>query len=268
MNAWLDDGDVQLYHGDVLEELRQMPSEHVQCIVTSPPYLDARPEYPSPTIEEFEEIFAELYRVCTGPALVNVGRLFRGGAESLWWVSLIHAAAPNWRLLDTIVWIKPNANPIHGNVFANRHEYVLVLGDPGTTLNVDAVRVPYAPESIARLRRGWTNHVGVKGDVERRRLTTEPNADGARAPSYVVIDVGREKGNEHPAPMPVDLALELVSVASWPGQIVLDPFMGSGTTGVAARRLGRHCIGIDRDADYLAIAAKRLQQLSLLGDAS
>lgn len=267
MTLWLDDGDVRLYHGDALYVLRGLEDSAADAVVTSPPYLDARSEYPSPTIAEFEAIFLELRRVCSGPALINVGRIFREGRELRWWVELAEAAERSgWAHLDTIVWVKPNANPIHGAVLANRHEYVLILGSTADELNVDAVRVPYAESSIARLRRGWTNHTGVKGDKRApgTRLS-EPHPIGGRPPSYLVADVGREKGNPHPAPMPLDLAVDLVSLASSPSQTVLDPFVGSGTTLAACRRLGRSAIGIDLSLEYLAIAADRLSQLSLLG---
>lgn len=267
---WLDDGDVRLFLGDALVVLSEMERDSARCVVTSPPYLDKRPEYPSPSWGEFVAIFRECRRVVTDSMLVNVGRMFREGREIRWWAQLLDAAEQaGWDHVDTVVWIKPNGNPIHGNVLADKHEYVFVLGQSSpnrpTELNTDAVRVPYAEASIARLRRGWVNQVGVKGDATRRSpRSAEPNELGARVPSYVVVDVGREKGNPHPAPMAEDLAVEMVSLGSWPGDVVLDPFVGSGTTAVAARRLGRRCVGIDRNDEYLRISAERLQQLSLL----
>lgn len=269
MTPYVSDPDFALYVGGALEVLRSLPDDAADCVVTSPPYLDARPEYPSPSLHEFEAIFRELARVVAGPALVNLGRIFRDGREVRWQESLLLAAErAGWSHLDTRTWIKPNANPIHGNVFADRHEYVYVLGDPAVTLNVDAVRVPYAEESIARLRRGWTNHVGVKGDDSRRRgrRSSEPHPLGGRPPSYCVVDTGREKGNPHPAPMPLYLAESLVLLGSWPGGTVLDPFAGSGTTCLAARRHGRRTIGIELDREYAELAARRLQQLSLLAE--
>jgi DNA modification methylase len=185
VKPYLQDPDLTLYNGDALEVLRSLPDKTVDAAVTSPPYLDARPEYPSPTCEEFNAIFGELRRVVTGPLLMNVGRIFRGRTESLWWTELLREA-----------WLQD-----------------------------------------------WQ-------------------------PSYVLVDTGREKGNSHPAPMALDLALHLVALASWPGQTVTDPFAGSGTTAIAARRLGRNAVLIERDASYCALAASRLSQLSLLAEAS
>jgi len=260
VTPYLTDSECTLYLGDALEVLSGIPDAYIDAVVTSPPYLDARPEYPSPTLEQFEDIFYELRRVVRGPMLVNVGRIFRGRREVRWWVQLLEAAeSGRWKHLDTRIWVKPNGNPIRGEVFADRHEYVFVLGEPGVALNVDAVRVPYAESSLPRFKRGWTNHVGVKGDTVRKpgRHGTEPHPEGARPPSYIMVDVGREKGNPHPAPMPLGLASNLVELASWPGQTVLDPFCGSGTTIVAARRLKRKSVGIDLSDEYCQMAAAR-----------
>jgi DNA modification methylase len=262
----LADADVTLYEGDAEAVLRQIPSASIDCLVTSPPYLDARPDYPTPTLVGFRRIFQEARRVVTGGALVNCGRIFRSGVEVRWQEDLLRAIEDaGWKHLDTIVWVKPNANPIHGQVVANAHEYVYVLGAEPGDFYVDAARLPYSEESLKRLRRGWKNHVGVKGEGEREKpRSREPNEKGALPPSYLAVNVGREKGVKHPAPMAGDLALELINLAAPVGGSVLDPFVGSGTTAVAARRLGRTCVGIDLSAAYLREAAGRLRQQSLL----
>lgn len=267
MTPFLADPDVTVFCGDAIEVLAQMEAECIDAVVTSPPYMDARPDYEPFTA--YMDLWEELSRVVTDSALFNVGRVFRTGIEQLWWLEIVNAGRyAGWSLLDTLVWIKPNANPIHGQVFADRHEYVLVFGRPGTRLNEDAIRVPYAESSVPRLKRGWTNHVGVKGDDSRARgrRSSEPHPLGGRPPSYVTAYTGGEKGNPHPAPMPLALAEHLVSLATFPGQTVLDPFFGSGTTAIAARKLGRSAVGIESRADYCALAARRLQQLSLLAE--
>lgn len=262
---WLDDGDVRLYHGDALEVLAYMPSSSAHCCVTSPPYLDVRPEYPSPTLDGFGAIFGELRRVVIGPALINAGRIFREGREIRWHEPLISAAeSAGWAHLDTLVWCKPNANPIRGRVFTDSHEFVYVLGESGVELNVDAIRSPHAEESVARFKRGWINQSGVKGDTGPHKMRQPPNPAGARPRSYVEIHVGREKGNPHPAPMAEKLAEHLVRLGSWSGQTVIDPFAGSGTTALVSRRLGRRSIGIELDGGYLDLASDRLSQGNLL----
>jgi site-specific DNA-methyltransferase (adenine-specific) len=63
--------------------------------------------------------------------------------------------------------------------------------------------------------------------------------------------------------MPLDFATHLVALASWPAETVLDPFAGSGTTALAARKLGRKSIGIELNPEYAKLCADRLKQLSL-----
>jgi site-specific DNA-methyltransferase (adenine-specific) len=66
----------------------------------------------------------------------------------------------------------------------------------------------------------------------------------------------------HPAPMPVEVARRCIRLSTWPGETVLDPFAGSGTTLVAARQLGRRAIGIERSERYCQLALARLGQVS------
>jgi site-specific DNA-methyltransferase (adenine-specific) len=67
----------------------------------------------------------------------------------------------------------------------------------------------------------------------------------------------------HPAPMPVEVARRAIRLSTWPGEVVLDPFAGSGTTLLAARQLGRRAIGVERSEAYCALAVERLSQTAL-----
>ncbi len=246
-----------------MDVLRELPDASVDACVSSPPYLDARPEYPSPTLHHFEDIFRELGRVVAGPLLLNVGRIWRNGSEVLWWHELLERANwAGWPLRDTLIWIKPNANPIHGEVLANSHEYVFILGDG---CEPDAVRTDYDEESLARFTRRYRNGGGVKGDV-REQDGREANDLGARPRSFFIGYVGREKSNPHPAPMSMSIAEHLVLLSG--GECILDPFGGSGTTAIVARKLGRRAILIELNESYAALAADRLSQQSLFAEAS
>lgn len=84
------------------------------------------------------------------------------------------------------------------------------------------------------------------------------NAGGKRGVYTHCINVGRE--GTHPTEKPLSLMLEIISDFTKPGQIILDPFMGSGTTGVAALRLGRKFIGIEKDRKYFDLACSRIER--------
>lgn len=263
MTPYFDDWDVRLYLGDALSVLTEMETDSCDAVVTSPPYLDARPEYPSPTLDEFSLILYELRRVCTGTMLMNVGRLWRERKELLWWWDLIDQADLNdWPHRDTIVWIKQNANPFQGEVLTNAHEYVFLFGDGFDT---DAVRTPYDEESLLRMKRRFLSSAGVKNDVNvvdpEDMEYRQANEKGARGKSFFICPTGKEKGNKHPAPMPLELAEHLVKLSG--GSRILDPFAGSGTTLLAARRLGQRAVGIELSPEYAAMCASRLSQQTL-----
>lgn len=269
MKPFLEDPDVTVYVGDALDVLPELETGVCDAIVTSPPYLDARPEYPSPSEDEFTGIFRECRRVCSGTMLLNVGRLWRDRRELQWWNELVHRAERvGWPLRDTLIWVKPNANPIQGEILTSSHEYVFLLGDG---FDPEAVRTDYAPGSKERLARRWVSSISVKDDDSdrsgprrdvRRGERRQHNPDGARAKSYVMVTTGKEKGNKHPAPMPLELAVHLVKLSG--GSVILDPFAGSGTTLLAARKLERRAIGIELSEDYARRhLAPRLSQQSL-----
>jgi site-specific DNA-methyltransferase (adenine-specific) len=100
----------------------------------------------------------------------------------------------------------------------------------------------------------------VKGEDATELSRRTINEKGARARSFIACNVGREKGNPHPTPMPVDLARYLVELGSWPGDTVLDPFGGSGNTGIAALALGRKYVHIEIEKRWAKLAVRRLAE--------
>lgn len=263
MNPWLDDGDLEVYLADALDCLRDFPDGYCDGVVTSPPYLDQRSDYDAVTAEGLADTLAEAARVCEGgPLFLNVGRMWRDGREIQWWLPTLDLLAErDVLLLDTLIWVKPNANPIRGHTFIDSHEYVLLLGHQGLKVDVTDVRTEYSEETLARMNRAYHTSARVKGDDASRGR--EPHEDGARPRSFIHVYTG-EGGNPHPAPMPLELADHLVKMAAPAGGSVLDPYAGSGTTGEASRRQGRRARLVEIRLDYCELIAKRLEQLSLL----
>jgi DNA modification methylase len=276
MNLWAKEEDLTVYRGDALGVLAALPDDWVDAVLTSPPYVDMRPEYESP--KDWVRIFEELLRVVNGPMLWNVGRKWVEGCEDMWWLQLIdEAKEAGWEHWDTLVWFKPNANPIQGRIATNAHEYVLAFGKEGAEFDEEARRRPYAIGSAERLRRRWVSSISVKDDgeersgarrSERKGERREVNPAGARGASVLVHTTGKEKGIKHPAPMCLDVALELVEFVCPAGGTVLDPFAGSGTTAIAARMRQCNSVMIELSPDYCAELVRRLslvpRQMTLL----
>jgi DNA modification methylase len=259
------DTDLTIICGEAAAVLTTYATDSIDACVTSPPYLDARPEYDSPTLEGFAAIFAQLRRVVSGPLVLNVGRLWREKRELLWWVDLLKVAEETgWPLLDTMIWCKRNANPLKGPIVTDAHEYCFVLGHTDLYVNVDDIRTEYSPHTAPRYGRKFDSAVSVKGGTRKTERKSTLNENGARPKSYFETLTGKDKGIRHPCPMAPACAKHLVKFACPEGGVVVDPFAGSGTTGLAARELGRRAVLIDRSAEYCAEAASRLQQKSLL----
>jgi site-specific DNA-methyltransferase (adenine-specific) len=123
---------------------------------------------------------------------------------------------------------------------------------------------PAAPN----LRGDWESIlVACAGEWERRPpVGREPWRDTLGAWSSLcstVWNLRPEHRKGHPAPFPVELARRVIRLSCWPGEVVLDPFVGSGTTLLAARQLGRRAIGVEASERYCELAVSRLAQTAL-----
>ncbi len=252
--------------------LRMQEPASLDAIVTSPPYGPARSaDYPSPTLEEYASFTSEWLDAALdavkpgGLVLINIGHLYRGGEISPYHLQALSAAlALGWRWVEELIFFKKNANPLQGNLVTAAHEYVYVLAHPRGEpyRGGDALRRPYAEGTAERYERAWINNTAVKGSSSGRGRTLNPL--GARAQSVLVHTTGKEKGNAHACPMPLDLALDLVQLAAPEGGTVADPFAGSGTTLLAAIQTGRRAVGCDVDGRSVALTQDRLRDSHVL----
>ncbi|MBN0039361.1 site-specific DNA-methyltransferase [Cellulosimicrobium cellulans] len=178
-----------------------------------------------------------------------------------------------WTLRNDIIWAKPNAMPESvTDRLANRHEHVFLLTkSPRYAFDLDAVREPHADVSVRRAAPhradpGRAHREGkpyADGNAQTLRLD-QMNHPGGRNPGDVWVIPTQPFPGAHFAAMPLALAERCLLAGSRPGGTVLDPFSGSGTTGLAATRHGRRYVGIDLNEDYLRLSIEtRLAQPGL-----
>ena len=184
-----------------------------------------------------------------------------------------------WTLRNEIIWHKPNAMPESvADRLSNRHEHLFLLTkQPRYWFDLDPIREPRSEVSIKRA----TPHRSPAGKAAREGLPyagiaspqtlalSQMMHDGGRNPGDVWTIATQPFTEAHFATMPPALAERCIQAGCRPGGTVLDPFSGSGTTGLAAARHGRRYVGIDLNADYLDLSLRtRLAQPSLTTEAS
>ena len=276
----------QVICGDALSTLLTLPSEIVDVIVTSPPYYGQR-DYDHPdqlgsekTPEEYISkligIFAEAKRVLksTGTLWLNLGDKYQNGQLlGMPWRVALGLQSAGWSLRSDIIWHKPNAMPSSvKNRPTTDHEYVFMLSK--TTdyyFDADAIREPHVTFSEKSKMMGGRNHFGKRGGTpEQGKNGGNPNLHNARW-DQAFHPKGRNKRTvwqiplskypeAHFAVYPEKLVEPCILAGSPVNGVVLDPFFGSGTTGLVALGVGRDFLGIDCNADYCALAKKRLAQ--------
>jgi DNA modification methylase len=219
------------------------------------------------------------------------------------WRVALALQADGWYLRSDIIWAKPNPMPESVTDRPTKaHEYVFLLTrSPRYFFDQEAVREKYQPSSLERERYGHSNAYGSQfagsptdtrsgkvlapgeinskargpdGRKNTRALGKENSAqhrDGERWPNggrniRSVWEIATQPYAEaHFATFPKALPERCIKAGCPDGGTVLDPFMGSGTTALVARRLGRKSVGIELNPEYAKLCARRLQQLSLFG---
>ncbi|MFF8590022.1 DNA-methyltransferase [Streptomyces sp. NPDC015220] len=175
-----------------------------------------------------------------------------------------------WILRNEIIWAKPNAMPESvRDRLSNRHEHLFMFSkSPRYHFDLDAIREPLArPEALTEgIVFGGAKGPGGKLGGSGRRSGGNVSVYGSgestkgRNPGDVWSITTRPYPAAHFAVFPIDLPLRCIKAGCKPGGTVLDPFSGSGTTGAAARQLGRKYIGVDLNPAYHDLAKERFAQ--------
>jgi DNA modification methylase len=254
---------------------------------TSPPYWGLRDygteeqlgleDTPREYVERLVAIFRELRRVLKdqGTLWLNLGDTFNEKQLlGVPWRVAFSLQDDGWLLRSDIIWHKPNPMPESVSDRPTKsHEYIFLMAKNQTYYyDADALREPH--ESVR-----WGGRFHKDNPSEKYR---EPNAKIASAariredrPEWDHYPEGgknartvwrvpvRPYEGAHFATFPEDLVEKMISAGCPPGGVVLDPFVGSGTTCAVARKSHRASIGIELNEDYLRLASRRLQQLPL-----
>ncbi len=255
----------QLIPGDVISGLEVLPNSFAQSIIADPPYFnvltdeawDTQWKTPDAYLSWCELWAAECLRILKPDGLCFI--FGQPGKREHSFIHLMSRLCMKHQFHDLIIWDRAVGYNERRDSFTPQYEMILVLrkGDE-VKFNKDAVRIPYDQKTIAQ----YLKDTRYK-DLDARRAHLEAGKFATnilRVPS--LKGASKEKCG-HPSQKPLDLIEKLIACSTDEGDTVLDPFLGSGTTAVAAERLNRQWIGIERDPAYIEMAQYRLTNLSL-----
>jgi site-specific DNA-methyltransferase (adenine-specific) len=262
-----------IHEGDCIDVMRTLAAESIDAVITSPPYALQRkatyggvPEadYPAWTVAWMTEVRRVLKP--NGSALIVVSpHRSQGNVSDYVLKTRMALRQDGWVEPDELVWHKTNATPgnppnrprrawehilwfaKHGRAWADP----FAAGTPRKRTAEQMVR-NYETGGAAE-RNGWDHAFGVG---------TAPIRDIARVTNVATFAKAAKTGYDHPAPFPVVLAEWMAHLVCPPGGTILDPFNGSGSTGVAAIRNGWSYVGIDAVPEYAAMSRLRLERHS------
>ena len=261
----------QLLLGDCEIALKNIPDDSVDLIFTSPPYADQRKNtYGGVTPDEYVKWFLpkakEFFRVLkpTGTFVLNIKERVVNGERHTYVIELIlELRKQGWLWTEEFIWHKKNSYPGKWpNRFRDNWERLLQFNKQRQfNMYQEAVMVPV-------------------GDWAKDRLSNLSNTDKHRDESRVGSGFGKNISNwvgrnkvypnnvlhlatecsnrNHSAVFPIELPIWFIKLFTEPGDLVLDPFVGSGTTAVAAVQLGRDYLGIDTELEYIEVSKQRI----------
>jgi len=248
--------------GDAIEVMKKFPSNSVDIVVTSPPY-DAVRDYKGFSLD-LHAAGKELFRVLKDGGVVamviqdqtkNFGKSLTSFKTIVDWCDSF-----GFKLFETVIYRKYGAEGAWWNKrFRVDHEYVPIFlkGERPQYFNKEHLKIPSKHGGKTMTGGGTRLTNGIR--IETRSIKINPTKCRGTIWEYLTAGDGSRLKHQHPATFPNQLPYDFISCFTPKNGIVLDPFVGSGTTAVAAKNLGRSYIGIDIAPEYCAIAKKRME---------
>lgn len=277
----------QFINGECLAEMKKLPDNSIDLIFTSPPYADQIKDYGATGTkirpDKFDTWFLprakEMYRILkpTGSFVLNISDKLDGKYQSIFVFKLVVMMVEQvgFHLVRDYIWYNPATPP---NVFSRgtmgrtkkSHEYCFWFSKADTWIfNMDPIRKPYSNRMEELFAAGPQGDRAKNSRPSRHSFDLShswKNNGGADPGSVLTISntssndtfhrLCKQFGVSHPARFPIALAEFFIKAGTNKGGVVLDPFGGSGTTAIAAEKLGRNFIYIEINPDYCDMAKK------------
>jgi site-specific DNA-methyltransferase (adenine-specific) len=265
-----------LYLGDCKKELKKLPDNSVDLIFTSPPYADQRKNsyggiHPNKYVDWFLPIAEQLFRVLkpTGTFVLNIKERVVNGERSTYVMELIlEMRKQGWLWTEEYIWHKKNCYPGKWpNRFRDAWERLIQFNkDKRFNMYQEEVMVPMGDWAKNRLKNlSDTDKIRDESKVGSGFGKNISNwLDREMAYPTNVLHLATECNNKnHSAAFPEGLPEWFIKLFTKEGDTVLDPFMGSGTTNFAAKKMRRNSIGIEIVPEYYEMVKSEIQPIEL-----
>lgn len=249
----------KITQGDCVDLMRKLQNECIDLTVTSPPYDNLR-TYNGYSFD-FENVAKELYRVTKhgGVVVWVVGDATVKGSETgTSFRQALYFKEIGFNLHDTMIYAKENYVPLTHNRYEQQFEYMFVLSK-GKPKTFNPIKIPCKNAGKTHNRSRDVRKYDNDSIRFRDEITTVK--DDKQAPNIWFYVIGKKfdkEAHKHPAIFPESLAKDHILSWSNPGDVVLDPFMGSGTTAKMAKLNARNYVGFELSEEYIRIAERRI----------
>jgi DNA modification methylase len=248
----------RIYNEDCLEGMKRIPDNTIDLTVTSPPYDNLRTyngNIAQWSFEKFQDIAKELYRVTKQGGVVVwivADATIKGSETGTSFRQALYFKECGFNI-ETMIWEKTGCGCLGSNKFYGQNFEFMFIFTKGTpkTANLICDRENKVKNGTVKVNSG----LDKTGKGESRVIQRKPFGKRNN-----IWRIDPQKNSEHPAPFPEQLAQDHITSWSNEGDIVLDPFMGSGTTAVACINTNRNYIGFELDKHYCDIANERVQK--------
>ncbi len=246
----------QIIYGDSLKIMPKLPLKSIDLMIVDPPYnltkTFGQNIFKQRDLEDYKKWFDKWLRLSV-PLLKENASIY---ICADWKTSIVipEVACKYFILQNRISWEREKGRGAKNNWKNCLEDIWFFTKSPNYTFNVDAVKMQRTVKAPYRDNNGNPKDWQEQGS-EKLRLT---------CPSNIWTDISipfwsMSENTNHPTQKPEKLIAKLVLASSNPGDVVFDPFVGSGTTAVAAKKLKRHFIGIEQEKEYVALSYKRLE---------
>jgi site-specific DNA-methyltransferase (adenine-specific) len=251
----------QLYQGDSIAWLGSLENESVDLIFADPPYNIHKADWDNFENQEAYIQWSLQWIQQASRVLTPIGSLYICGFSEIL-ADLKHPASQYFEGCRWLIWHYKNKANL-GNDWGRSHESIIHFRkSPSAKLNLDDVRIPYGAHTLKYPAHPQAHSSAYGNGKPRDRWLPHPK--GAKPKDVIEIPTtcnGMEETTPHPTQKPEELIRKFVLASSQPGDLVIDPFSGSGTTVVVAEQLGRKWMGCDLNRDYNEWAIARIEKV-------